>query len=190
MQSNRLDLLDAEELLHVAITAAGEGRHADAIACLKAAAQRETNNAKILFMLGAEHAQVGLYDRAVVELQQAVDLDPSFAVARFQLGLLHLTRGDGEAALRSWGLLGALPEEEPLRLFKEGLEQLMANRFDDCRVLIERGIANNQALPALNQDMRRVLERLDVAASAAESDVEASDGAGPHLWLSAYRQEH
>lgn len=188
MELSRLDLLDAEELLHLAITAMGEARHAEAISYLKATAQKEEGNAKIYFMLGAEHAQIGLYDRAILEFQQALELDSSLGVARFQLGLLQLTMGEGNAALHSWGPLGALPEEEPLRLFKEGIEHLMANRFEECRALIERGITNNQSLPVLNQDMRQVLERVEQV--VAESGGEASDDGTSHLWLSAYRQDH
>lgn len=49
-------------------------------------------------MLAAEHAQIGLMDRAIEGMNKAVQLAPSFMTAHLQLGLMHYSKGDIEAA--------------------------------------------------------------------------------------------
>lgn len=59
--------LDADELLHLALNAAQANRHEEAITSLKRALDISPNDARMHYMLGAEHAQIGLHDRAVEE---------------------------------------------------------------------------------------------------------------------------
>src|SRR5688500_15693826 len=94
--------LDDQELLHLAIRASNEGRHDAAIDHLKQALELAPDNAKVHYMLGAEHAEIGMYDRATEEMTKAVVLDPTLVTAQFQLGLLHITSGRIPKAEESW----------------------------------------------------------------------------------------
>src|SRR5258708_1433265 len=113
------------------------------------------------YLLGAEHAQIGLYDRAVEEIAKAVELDPKLTTARFQLGLLHLTSGRVEQAERAWAALEDLESGNALRLFKTGLLHLARDEFAECASYLTKGIAANKENPTLNKDMQQVLSSIE-----------------------------
>lgn len=138
---------------------------------LERAVGAEPENAAFRHRLGAHYAQLGLYEKAKRELYRAVSLDPQAHVARFQLGLLHLTEGDTHRAISAWGPLELLEEGAALKSFKRGLEALIRDDFTACARLLQVGIAQNAANPALNEDMRLILARLP---SRREDAAEAS----------------
>ncbi|HEX5126166.1 MAG TPA: hypothetical protein VFW00_05460, partial [Rhodocyclaceae bacterium] len=70
---------DGPELLHLAIDAANRDDHGQAITYLKAAQEKKLSSvdyAKLTYFLGAEYAQIGMYDRAVEAMKSAVGADP------------------------------------------------------------------------------------------------------------------
>lgn len=107
-QSATADDLDAQELLHLALKAMEEGRDAETITLLKRGIAVASEEGRMHYLLGAMHAQLGMYERAAVELQLAVELAPEIEMAHFQLGLLQLTSGDVDAARASWAPLDRL----------------------------------------------------------------------------------
>jgi tetratricopeptide (TPR) repeat protein len=180
--------LDDEELLHLAIEASQAGRHGDAIQYLKEAAAKSEGNAKVRFLLGAEHAQIGLFDRAVEDMTAALRLDPELVPARFQLGLLHLVRGKPVEAVATWKPLDSLPDADPYLHFKRGLEALARDDFARCRESLTRGLALNRSNPALNRDMQRMLDEVTAreTAPARGASQPASAEESPHVLLAAY----
>lgn len=178
-------VFDQDELLHLAIVATRRGDHGTALAFLKEGVQRFPDDARLAYMLGAEHAQIGLYDRAEEEFERALTLAPELHTARFQLGLLRMTNGNIESARTGWQPLDdMLPADHALVLFKKGLEALSEERIDDARALIESGLAANDFSAELNTDMENLLARINV--SPAEV---AQDSGSSHVWLSAYRTD-
>src|SRR5688572_28028623 len=113
--------LDVDELLQLALNASRNEDHATAITKLKQALEISPNNAKVLYLLGAEHAHIGLYERAIEQIDRAVRLDPDQATAVFQLGLLYITTGQVEKAINAWTPLDALGEDNCFYLFKTGM---------------------------------------------------------------------
>lgn len=194
MPSTGSSELDAEELLHLAMSASAEGRHEDAISSLKRALALSPREGRIHYMLGAEHAQIGLYERAAEEMAQALQFDPRLDTARFQLGLLHVTSGRVDQAAEVWKPLDKLGAEHPLHLFKTGLLHLAHGEFQESARLLARGIARNNANPALNNDMWRMLRdvqtHLEAPAVKTPATSPASPGSPKHVLLSAYRQNH
>ena len=102
--------LDAEELLHLAIAASDRDQPERAIELLKRAIAADPSDARAHHLLGAEHAQLGLFDRAAEEMQRAIELDPQLDAARFQLGLLQLSSRQPQSAEATWQALGRLGE--------------------------------------------------------------------------------
>jgi tetratricopeptide (TPR) repeat protein len=149
--------LDEAELLHLALHAMGNDRHEDSMRLLKRTLHAFPTSARARYLLGAEHAQIGLYDRAVAEMTEAVKLDPSLAVAHFQLGLLHVTAGRVREAEAAWLPLDRLSPDDPLRLFKSAMLHLVRNEFAACIENLQAGIARNRLNKPLNDDMRRLL---------------------------------
>lgn len=186
--------LDVEELLHVALHAASRDDHERAISCLKRATALAPGDARIAHMLGAEHAQLGLFDRAVQEMSRAVTLDPTMHTARFQLGLLHLNSGRADAADQTWSALDELPPTNALRLFKTGLMHVARSEFPDAAVALQQGIEQNTFNEALNVDMRGVLAHVAArmsteSASAGATDTTDSPTPRP-VRLKAYSRHH
>jgi tetratricopeptide (TPR) repeat protein len=190
MEKSAAERLDAEELLHLALKASGENGHEESITYLKRALELKPNEGRLHYMLAAEHAQMGLYDRAAQEMTKAVELDPSLVTAHFQLGLLHVTSGRVEEAEAAWRPLDKLGEGHFLRLFKSGMLHLVRDEFKESAECLEKGIQANTFNEALNNDMRKVLrdvqERLGKQPdTASDSTVRPLPTAG--RVLSAYR---
>jgi tetratricopeptide (TPR) repeat protein len=152
--------LDNDELVHLALYAMRNDRHDEAMTLLKRAIEASPDSAAAHYLLGAEHAQIGLYDRAIAEMAESVRLDPGIPAAHFQLGLLHLTAGRVREAEAAWQPLERLAVDNPLRLFKSALLHLVHEERELCIQELRAGIANNTLNEALNNDMRRLLEDL------------------------------
>ncbi len=188
--------IDDEELLHLALRASDENRHEDAISYLKRALDISPNNAKAHYLLGAEHAEIGLYDRATEEMAKAVKIDPDMVTAQFQLGLLHITSARVSEAEASWKPLDKLGPNNPFYLFKTGMLHLARDEFEACIETLEKGIKLNQQNLPLNNDMRRVIN--DVTAKLSANTGAATPATTPpdtgktkfprDTRLSAYRQ--
>lgn len=177
--------LDQDELLHLAMEALRRNDHGNALTYLKQGAQRFPDNVSMAFLLGAEHAQIGMFDRAEAEFKRALELDPGLAIARFQLGLLQLTQARPEDAKITWAGLDELPNDHALRMFKQGLEALAEDRFDDARNWLTQGMAVNQVNPDLNRDMANVLTNIPEGPGTQAPEAEAGD-AKP-VWFNAYQ---
>lgn len=180
-----LSRLDSPELLHLALEAAGRDDHGAAISYLKQAvdlpageAASSTDYAKLVYMLGAEYAQIGMMDRAQENMARAVELDPGLHTARLQLGLLLLTQAQPQRAAEMLAPLQALGNDSPFAYFANGLMHLIRDEVADCRTAIERGMQLNAAHPrpnlALNDDMRKLLAALPGADGAVTGQVGAA----------------
>ena len=179
--------LEQDELLNLAIESIRKGEHGSAISYLKEGVERFPEDAKLAYILGAEFAQISLYDKAEIEMQRAISLDPSLHTASFQLGLLQMTLGKVPEARQTWTNLDVLPEQHALHLFKSGLESLADGDFVRSRALLEHGIAVNDFSPDLTRDMQNVLSEMP---AAQELPAEGQDAAGQgSVWFSAYNTQ-
>jgi tetratricopeptide (TPR) repeat protein len=130
---------------------------------IRAAVAQNPRNAELRYLLGAELAQQKKYEAAVVEMSNALALDPNLHFARFQLGLLYLTMAQPANSLATWAPLEALDETAALKFFKRGLEALIRDEFDTCVGLLRQGIRLNKQNATLNHDMTLVIDRVDEA---------------------------
>ncbi|SRR6266446_2909251 len=199
MEKSAVERLDVDELLQLALQASKENRNEQSITYLKRALDLKPREGRLHYMLAAEHAQMGLYDRAAEEMAKAVELDSSLVTAHFQLGLLHLTSGRVAQAESAWRPLDKLGPDHFLHLFKTGMLHLARDEFKECKSCLERGIKANNFNEALNVDMRRVLqdvqERLGkkptaetVAGARSEPVIRPSIRPSGRAVLSAYRE--
>lgn len=203
--SDTLQSLSQNELFALALEASRREDTGRALAYLKEAGSRPDASPQALFMLGSEYAQIGLMDDAKASMARAVEAGPDFAIARFQLGMLHVTSGEVDAAKAVWAPLDALGAEHPqayLAAFHKGMRHLVADEFDDALAALNAGLAQNQENEALNKDMRQVIDAIEhlpgrspqtpeaaalqpetatAPAPAADADVEPS-----HLFINAY----
>lgn len=181
--------LDADELMHLAMRASGQAQPEIAIGYLKRVIELQPDYGKAYYLLGALHAEIGMFDRAVHEIEHAIELNVDMPTAHFQLGLLHLTSGRIAEAMEAWRALDALGEDDALLLFKRGLLHLVQDEFAECVADLKRGMALNTMNPALNQDMARILAQAEPLANPIrETDMQTDDAGGKHVLLSAYKR--
>lgn len=176
-------LLDAQELLQLAVLDIHASRHDGAIAKLKEACVLEQNNASLHFLLAAEHAEIGLNDRAVDGMRRALELDPGLHIARFQLGLLHFTQGRLSDAAAEWNALDELDDDNTLRLYKTALLDMGATRYEAAVTLLERAMHAQPDIPALRDDISRSLDEARRQLASGQDDADAPAG---HALLNRY----
>jgi len=203
--SDTLQSLSQSELFALALEASRREDAGRALAYLKEASGRPDASPQALFMLGSEYAQLGLIDDAKASMARAVEVGPDLVIARFQLGMLHVTSGEVDAARAAWAPLAGLSADHPqayLATFHKGMLHLVADEFDDAVASLGAGLAQNLENEALNNDMRRVIDAIEhlpgrspQAPAAATPQPEAAPAPAPaadaeaepsHLFINAY----
>lgn len=127
------------------------------LAAIDEALRDHPDDARLHFLKGSLLIGLKRFIAAHQALTRAVELDPGYHLARFQLGFFELTSGEAETALATLAALKALPEDHWLRCFADGLEHLAADRFGPCIARLRAGIATNHENPALNADMELIV---------------------------------
>jgi tetratricopeptide (TPR) repeat protein len=143
-------------------------------------------DARLHFLRGSILAGLKRYEAAIAAIGKAVELDPDFAAARFQLGFLHYTSGDPQTAEQVWRPLAGLPETAPPRLFAQGLVQLARDEIEAGIATLEQGMALNHENPPMNGDMRLLINTIrqqlanaqDEPLSSTQLLLQRFDGAG------------
>lgn len=158
----------------------------DALRLLDRAVVTWPRDARLRFLRGSIAAQAGQYDRAVDDFRLSIDIEPYLDIARFQLGLLHLTSGRPHDALDVWALLDRLSDDDCLKLFKRGLAAMIEDRFPECIQWLQEGIERNNRFPPLSRDMQMVITQVRSIAAGTSSSVQG-ESAG-HVLLAGYLQ--
>jgi tetratricopeptide (TPR) repeat protein len=184
--------LELQEILHLAMHAMAEGRHEQAISYLRRLLERQPDHAMAVYLLGAVHAELGMYGRAIEEMTRAVQLAPdALPTASFQLGMLHLGQGQLKEAEQAWEPLDRLPTDDCLQLFRNGMLHFANGRYQDCIRDLQAGIRCNVLHDSLSDDMTQILERARAELAQSEQPAEASPvpAASGHVLVSRYRSD-
>jgi Flp pilus assembly protein TadD len=116
-------------------------------------------DARLHFLKGSLLAGQGNFADAQMRMRRAIEIDPGYALARFQLGFLLLTCGQPRDAEETWKPLMALAEQNHLRLFATGLTHLIRDEFAATIRLLEQGIAANKDNASMNNDMQLIVDK-------------------------------
>lgn len=189
-----ITMLDQAELLSLALSASAGDDAGSSIVYLKEAVSRADASAHAHYLLGAEYAQIKMYDRAADEMEAALALDPAMSIVRLQLGLLCLTGGNPARAAAVLTGLDDLPASDALNRFGCGLQHLMRDEFADAVRCLREGIALNTSNGPLNGDMQMLIATVEAlpaaadaaAAPASEEELVQRDEMARHRMLSAY----
>lgn len=177
-------MLDTSEYLHLAIHASKKGDHHAALNYLNQALDKEPANAALIYFQAAEHAELGLFERACAGMTQALDLDGDIDIARFQLGLLHLQLQRPNDARQTFATLVSRTSDDSLRTFGEAYVDLLDNNLEGAKAKLETGLINCNNL-ALKADMARILANLNQ--EEPQAPVEQSAEEPSPVFLGAYR---
>ena len=151
--------LDNEELLRLSLSAIDADRDADAMSMLKEILARRPDHVQAIYLLAAQHAQIGLLDRAEAGFRETLALAPDLAPARFQLGQLLALSGRAD---ESRVVLAPLADDGDVAraAYARAVIALASDDVDAGLVAIEEGLAAPQRIPALAADMRRLAQTL------------------------------
>lgn len=161
--------LDTEELLRLSLEAMNANRDAEAMSMLKLILSRDPQHLHASFLLAAEHAQIGMLDRAEAGMRAVVARSPEFAIARFQLGQMLTMKGAADESRKILSPL--LTGEDALSAYARGMAALSAEDADTALREFDSGLTLPQEIPALTADMRRLRDNLaQNTAGAASTD--------------------
>lgn len=129
---------------------------------------------RLHFLKGSLLAALQHYEAGEAAMTYAVLLAPGYEIARFQLGLLQLSSAKPDAAHATLAPLLDLADDNPLKLFAEGLTLLIGDELSEAVDRLEAGIARNQVNPVLNRDMQMLVDEtrrtLDGTSTKAEAE--------------------
>jgi tetratricopeptide (TPR) repeat protein len=130
---------------------------------------------RLHFLNGSLKASNGDFAGAALAMRRSLDIAPDYDLARFQLGFLHLTSGEPVAAQESWGPLFGLPQSSYLRTFVDGLCHMIRDEFPEAIAALEKGVALNTEIPAMNRDMELLLAELRGRRAGSDGDGERDE---------------
>jgi tetratricopeptide (TPR) repeat protein len=153
-------MLDAEEYFHLALHASAVGDHHACMTYLEEVLQREPRNARAIYLLAVQHAELGLTQRATAGIKTALMIEPDLELARFQLGLLLLF--DNNEPVEARGYLDRLrtSQNRALRAYAEALIAICHNQLTLARQKLAVGLSESSPDSPLALLMRRVFESL------------------------------
>lgn len=134
-----------------------EGDDENEIASIDALLARYPEDPRLHFMRGSVMAGKSRPNEAHESMQRAVEIAPGYALARYQLGFFELTSGEPEKALSTWGPLLREADDNPLRVFVEGMTHLIRDEFDAAIAKFEKGISLNHENEPMNNDIRLLM---------------------------------
>lgn len=148
--------------------------------------------AELHFLHGSELAEAGNVVDAIASLGQALILKPDLHIARFQLAFLHLVNGNLDAATVLFQPLvhHDCDNKNYLTFFARGCIALTLDKLDECKQLIEQGIALNDSNETLNRNMSKMLALLFDNDRAQDNASATSENAASLLFDIYTQQKH
>jgi len=186
------DKLDNDELLRLSLDAINGDRDADAVVLLKTLLERDPRHVYGQYLLAAQHAQLGMMDRAEAGFRAVVAQAPEFPIARFQLAQLLLTQARPEEAKQHLATLTPLPEGQALGAYARALAAAADDDAAEAARQLRAGLGWPQEIPALAMDMQRLLGNLEAAVAGQEAVGGIPAAASAHvapLFLTSYGRD-
>src|SRR6185503_5793953 len=121
--------------------------------------------AQILFRRSNLLVETGRAAEAEASLREAVELEPSFAEAQFNLGTLMARRGDLVAAAGHLERAAELAPENSAAQLSHGMALLLLDRPLDARARLESALATHPGEAALEHPLARLLAASSNAAA-------------------------
>ena len=181
------DKLDNEELLRLALGAMNDNRDADSVVMLKALLERDPGHVQAQYLLAAQHAQIGMFDRAEAGFRSVVAKAPELPTARFQLAQLLLMKGAlGEARQL---LAPVSSQSDALGAYARALSAMGNEDMPTAMTELETGLAQPQAIPALAADMQRLLGQWRQAGMTSADVIASPSPAASPMFLSGYGRD-
>ena len=143
---------------------------------------------RLHFLAGSLLAALGRIGEARAAMARSIEIAPDFAIARFQLGLLELSSGDGASADSILRPLDESGSDDALALFARGLRHLVRDDLAAAAELLRRGMETNRDHPLVSRDMALIVAEIEQRAAAAGPPAEEVSAA--QMLLDQHRSRH
>jgi tetratricopeptide (TPR) repeat protein len=153
-------MLDAEEYFHLALHASATGDHHTCMNYIEEVLQREPQNARAIYLLAVQHAELGLTQRAITGIKAALSIDPDLEIARFQLGLLLMFDNNEPREAKNYLERLANSENRALRAYAQAMIAIADNELVLARHKLAIGLSESSPDSPLSTLMRRLFERM------------------------------
>lgn len=160
-----LDILDAEELFHVSLSAMQHGRDGEALEALKRLLALEPTHVSAQYLLGAQYAQLGMFARAESSWAAVLVSEPGYAPARLQLGKLLMLRQDVVAVGQVLSPL--MGRTDDLGWYANAVVAASKGNQTLVEQSLEKGLLCEQSNPGLAGDMSQWLQRVRESSAQA-----------------------
>lgn len=170
-------MLDAEEYFHLALHASAAGDHHGCMTYLEEVLQREPGNARAIYLMAVQHAELGLTQRAIAGIKRALSIEPDLELARFQLGLLLMFDSNQPREAKDYLERLCVSQNRALRAYSEAMIAIADNEPGLARQKLAVGLSESSPDSPLSLLMRRLFERMANGGDAASK----TDLNAPHL---------
>src|SRR5688572_15609079 len=159
-----------------------------ALARIATLSEAHPRDARLHFLGGSLLAALARFDEARAAMTRSIEIAPDFAIARFQLGLLELSSGDGAAADATLQPLDEPGSEDALALFARGLRHLVRDDLAVAADLLRQGMKRNRDHPLVSRDMELIVAEIEQRAAGADRPAEEMSAA--QMLLDQHRSRH
>lgn len=172
LKPGKTTMFDAEEYFHLALHASSVGDHHACMSYLEEVLQQEPRNARAIYLLAVQHAEIGLTERAIGGIKAALSIDPGMEIARFQLGLLLLFDKRRPAEAKDYLTRLNSSSDRALRAYSEAMIAIADNDSVLAQEKLAIGLSAATSSPTLSSLMRRLFEGIssDGASGALSKD--------------------
>jgi tetratricopeptide (TPR) repeat protein len=153
-------MLDAEEYFHLALHASAAGDHHACMTYLEEVLRREPRNARAIYLMAVQHAELGLTQRAIAGIKRALSIEPDLEIARFQLGLLLMFDSNQPSEAKDYLERLCVSENRALRAYSEAMIAMVDNEPGLARQKLAVGLSESAPDSPLSLLMRRLFERM------------------------------
>lgn len=182
-----IPVLDSEEYFHLAINATQNNQHHAALEYLHKCLDLSPDNAQAIFLLAAEHAELGLYNKAIEGMEKCLSIDPNIEMAYYQLALLYIQQGNNPKSVKLWEHLSKNSHDQTLLFFAQGMLILDSNKplaIDLIRKASEQENHNK----ALQKSVENILTGL-LGSNEKANQVKTKESEPLHpMFLNVYKQ--
>jgi len=132
----------------------------DALDMLRTARERGADRPDLDDAIGALHAQLGHWDEARIEFEQALSKDSSMVLPRIHLGVLFREQHQNDAALKYLEGAIKLDPANALAQFEYGRTLEAAGQDEAAEPRLEEAVKLNPAQPGVQYELAMTLQRL------------------------------
>jgi tetratricopeptide (TPR) repeat protein len=158
LKPGKTTMFDAEEYFHLALHASSVGDHHACMSYLEEVLQQEPRNARAIYLLAVQHAEIGLTERAIGGIKAALSIEPGMEIARFQLGLLLLFDKRRPAEAKDYLARLSGSTDRALRAYSEAMIAIADNDSALAQEKLALGLSSTTGSTALSSLMRRLFD--------------------------------